>query len=247
MRALPCSMLIVVVAAALAAQAPEPPLAESRLTVHTLLREDVFAGFLENDMGRFARAEQNIDALLASRPEQRANLLAWRGSASLYRAVLAHEGGRREDFEAHFARARDSFAAAAAGTSGNDGVPAVIGGSLVLFADRLPAESRAAAWAQAYDAFAQLWQMQQSMVAQLPVHLKGELLAGLAQSAQRTGRREEADRHVARLLELLAGTPYEAEARRWQADPGSAAGTTLTCKSCHNPGRLSARLRAIGR
>lgn len=246
MRLLQSSLLMVVVAAAVAAQSPEPPLSELRLTVHTLLREDVFAGFLDRDMVRFARAERNVEALLASRPDQRANLLAWQGSASLFRAVLAHEAGRRGDFEAQHTRARDSFAEASRGTSGNDGVPAVIGGSLVLFADRLPAEHRAAAWAQAYDAFGQLWQMQQSVAAQLPVHLKGELLAGLAQSAQRTGRRDEADRHLARLLELLAGTPYEAEARRWQADPAAAAGTTLTCKSCHNPGRLAARLRAIG-
>ena len=56
---LACSVMIAV----MSAQSPEPPLSESRLTVHTLLREDVFAGFLSNDMTHFARAERNVEQL----------------------------------------------------------------------------------------------------------------------------------------------------------------------------------------
>ena len=41
---------------AVPAQAPEPPLADTRLTVHTLVREDIFAGFLQNDLTRLARS-----------------------------------------------------------------------------------------------------------------------------------------------------------------------------------------------
>lgn len=247
MRLFLSSALTLALAGALAAQSPVPPLAESRLTVHTLLREDLFAGFLTDDMERLTRAERNIDALLESRPGQRANLLAWRGSADLYRAVRAHEAGNHAEFQEQLARFRSRFAEASRLGSGNDGVPAIVGGSLVLFADRLPENERGAAWSQAYDAYAKLWTMQGASVAQLPVHLKGELLAGLAQSAQRTGRRDEVGRHLDTLVELLAGTPYETEARRWQADPSAAAGTSLTCKTCHNPGRLSARLKAIER
>jgi hypothetical protein len=44
---------------------------------------------------------------------------------------------------------------------------------------------------------------------------------------------------------MLAETPYEAMARAWKADPASAAKTNLTCKNCHNPGRLSSRLEAL--
>ena len=31
-------------------QVPEPPIADTRLTVHTLVREDIFAGFLQSDI-----------------------------------------------------------------------------------------------------------------------------------------------------------------------------------------------------
>ncbi len=58
------------IAAAIAAQAPEPPISDTRLTVNTLVREDVFAGFLQNDLARLTRAEKNIELLLASRPAE---------------------------------------------------------------------------------------------------------------------------------------------------------------------------------
>ena len=36
-----------------------------------------------------------------------------------------------------------------------------------------------------------LWKMQEQMIEKLPLHHKGEVLSGLAQTADRTGRREE--------------------------------------------------------
>ena len=72
-----------------AAQSPQAPLSDSRLTVHTLVREDIFAGFIGDDMKRFERGEKNIELLLEQRPNQKGNLLAWKGGALLYRAVVA--------------------------------------------------------------------------------------------------------------------------------------------------------------
>ena len=123
----------------------------------------------------------------------------------------------------------------------------VTGGVLVLFADRLPPEKRAETWQLAYDAYAALWKQQGPAIDKLPVHHRGEVLAGLAQSAQRTGRTEEAAEHVDRILTLMAGTPYEQAAKQWKKDPASASKTNLTCKTCHGPGRLSARLAALSK
>jgi hypothetical protein len=79
----------------------------------------------------------------------------------------------------------------------------------------------------------------------MPVHFKGEVLAGLTQSAQRTGRSDETAQYLDRMLTVLANTPYEAMAKKWKEDPASAASSSLTCKNCHNPGRLAARLKAL--
>jgi hypothetical protein len=241
------AVLVLLAMVAAAAQSPDPPLSDDRLTVHTLVREDLFAGFLDNNMTRFSRGERSLQVLMEQRPAERANLLAWKAGADLYRAVLAHESQKTEEFQRQFQRAREGFAEAARLDGGNDGVAAITGGTLVLFADRLPAEHRAPAWAQAYDAYALLWKGQSQVIEKLPVHHRGEVLAGLAQAAQRTGRAEEAAQHVDRMLALLQGTPYERAAKEWKADPAAAAGTSLTCKTCHNPGRLSARLAALGK
>ncbi len=245
MRGMSCLVLLLVAIGGVKAQSPEPPLSDTRLTVHTLVREDIFAGFMANDMARFTRGEKNVERLLTDRPDQRGNLLAWRGSTAMYRAVLAHESGNSGEFLTHLQAARAAFAEAATQASGNEGAAAITGGSYAVFADRLPEPHRATAWAEAYSNYSLLWKQQGPAIDKLPVHHRGEVMAGLVQSAQRTGRTEEMAQHLDRMLTLLQGTPYEATAQRWKADPASAATTRVTCKACHNPGRLSSTLASL--
>ena len=245
MRAMSTLVLLLITIGAAKAQSPEPPLSDTRLTVHTLVREDIFAGFMGNDMVRFARAERNVEQLLKDRPDQRGNLLAWRGGAKMLRAVLAHEAGNSGEFLKHLEEARAAFAEASQQTSGNDGAAAITGGTYVVFADRLPEPHRATAWADAYSNYSLLWKQQGPAIDKFPVHHRGEVLGGLVQSAQRTGRTEEMAQHLERMITLMAGTPYEATAQQWKADPASAATTRVTCKNCHNPGRLSSQLASL--
>ena len=247
MRVLKGALLAFIAITAAAAQTSDALLSEKRLTVHALVREDIFAGFMSDNMKRLATAEENIETLLRERPEQRANLLAWKGGAMTYRAVVAHESGQAEASERLLTQARELFAEAAKASAGNDGVAPITGGTLALFADRLPEAQRASAWAQAYDSYSLLWKQQGAGIEKMPVHFKGEVLAGLTQSAQRTGRTEETARYLDKMLEVLANTPYEPTAKKWKADPASAATTNLTCKNCHNPGRLSARVAALNK
>ena len=106
------TLLAVVFLAVAAAQSPEPPLSDSRLSVHALVREDIFAGLLADDLERFSRGEKNIELLLEKRPSEKANLLAWRGTATLYRAVRAHEKDRAGEFQHHYRLALDLFSQA---------------------------------------------------------------------------------------------------------------------------------------
>jgi hypothetical protein len=236
--------LLVLTAAAGAVQSPEPPLAETRLTVHTLLREDLFAGFLADDLERFGRGERNIERLLEQRPSDKGSLLAWKGSAVLYRAVRAHEAGRANEFKEGHRRALDLFAEAR--KLAPPEVAAAVGGSWLLMADRMPKEHQAAAWSEAYASYQALWKLQSGILEQLPVHLRGELLGGLAESAQRTGRREEAATYVDKMLAVLRDTPYEPAAKAWKEKPEAAATRRLTCLSCHDGGRLDSRVKALG-
>jgi tetratricopeptide (TPR) repeat protein len=210
---------LVAISAAVPAQSPEPPITDTRLTVHTLLREDIFAGFLQGDLARMARAEKNADLLLASRPMDRPAILAWQGGIALTRAVMANDAKQADQFRQQYRRAQDLFAEAMKLAPNDVGVFAITGGSQVSIADRLPAAERKAAWELGYTAYQRLWKMQEQMIENLPLHHKGEVLSGLAQTADRTGRREEADAGVDRILTLLPDTPYASRARQWKDDP----------------------------
>jgi tetratricopeptide (TPR) repeat protein len=238
---------VAAISAAVPAQAPEPPLADTRLTVHTLLREDVFAGFLQSDLARLARAEKNADVLLASRPAERAVVLAWQGGMALTRAALAYEANEPEQFRQHYRRAQGLFADAMTLGPENVGVFAVTGGTQVTLADRLPADARQVGWELGYTAYRQLWKMQGQVIEKLPLHHKGEVLSGLAQTADRTGRSEEAAAHVERILTMLPDTPYATRARQWKDDPSGRAKNKLACQTCHGPGTLVARLAEVSK
>ena len=237
-----CAFVTVVVA-----QTPQIPLSDNRLTVHTLVREDIFAGFLQDDMKTFERGEKNIELLLKQRPDQKGNLLAWKGGALLYRAVVANENKQPEEFKKLYQQALDTFAEAGKQPTGNEGVAAITGGSFGVFADRLPKEYRPSAWSTAYDNYLMLYRQQSAVLDRLPVHLRGEVLGGLAQSAQRTGRKDEMAQYVDKILAVLGGTPYEPIAKKWKANPDSATNTSITCMTCHDGGRLSARLAEINK
>ena len=245
MNAIKRILVVVALVTVAAAQSPEPPLEDTRLTVHTLVREDIFAGFLADDMERFSRGEKNIQLLLEKRPGAKSDLLAWQGGATLYRAVRAYENNRPDEFQQNYRKALDLFSQARRLAPQNGGVAAVTGGSFVVFADRLPQENRAAAWSQAYDSYQILWKQQAPFVDKLPVHIRGELLGGLAQSAQRTGRSEEMALYLDKILEVLGGTPYESVAKQWKKNPDTAAKASVTCLSCHNPGRLGPSMAAL--
>ena len=245
MRLTAGALLILASVTGAAAQTPDEVLSNRQLSVHTLVREDIFAGFRSDNLDRLARAERHIEVLLKDRPEERGNLLAWRAGASTNRAVMAHESGDASAFDRYYTSALYDFAEAGKTTSGNGGVAAITGGTLVTFADRLPQQHRAAAWSIAYTSYAQLWKEQGAEIDKMPVHHRGEVLSGLTQSAQRTGRTDEATAYLDKMLTLLAGTPYEATAKQWKADPASAAASNLSCKTCHSPGRLENRLQAL--
>jgi hypothetical protein len=233
--------------AAVPAQSPEPPITDTRLTVHTLLREDIFAGFLQGDLARMARAEKNADLLLASRPMDRPAILAWQGGIALTRAVMANDAKQADQFRQQYRRAQDLFAEAMKLAPNDVGVFAITGGSQVSIADRLPAAERKAAWELGYTAYQRLWKMQEQMIENLPLHHKGEVLSGLAQTADRTGRREEADAGVDRILTLLPDTPYASRARQWKDDPSGRATSRLACQTCHAPGMLVSRIAEVSK
>lgn len=218
---------------------------DSRLSVHTVVREDIFAGWMSNDMERLGRGEKNLEALLAERPQSKAPLLAWKASIALTRATAAHEAGKKADFEREHRKAMELFDEAAKAGPTDFGVLAVTGGSYTQFADRLPEPQRSAAWQVAYKSYRAMHEQQKEQADRMPLHLKGELLAGLALTAQRTGHAEEAAALLTRIVEGMPGTVYATSAKRWIERPETREKSSLACQTCHDPGRLAARQTAL--
>ncbi len=157
MDAIRRALLLFLFVAGAMAQTSEPPLSDSRLTIHTLVREDIFAGLLSDDMERFARGERNIQLSLQQRPAEKAELLAWQAAASVYRAARAQENGRSEEFQQKYQQGLELLSEANRLAPDNIGVAAVTGGTYAVLADRLPETPRAAAWEKSYDAYKVMW------------------------------------------------------------------------------------------
>jgi hypothetical protein len=217
------------------------------VAISTLIREDYFAGFIDKDMVRHERAMAATETLLKTRPERdRAGLLAWKAGGLMFKAALANEAGKKAEYRRLFTESQATLAEARKLAGTQDGAVFAVGGGIgVLFADRLAKEDRPAVWAQTYELYSALCALQCAFADKLPPHLRGELMGGLVTSAQRTGHTEEMNANLDKMLVLVKDTPYEATAKMWKADPKVAANTSLSCKNCHEAGRLAPTLMSL--
>ncbi len=242
------SLLICLFTICTNAQQPNTQTFDPRIPFSSYIREDLFAGFIWGDKDgneRLLRGERTLEILLAERPQDKPGLLAWKGGIAFIRAIDGLKAGRMDVFEREYPKGLGLYAEAARLAPEDVGVMAITGAGFALFADRFPEPYRTDAWQISYKAYRGVWQVQGSVVEKLPLHFKGELLAGMAQSAQRTGRTEESEEFVEKILRTMPGTPYAATASKWIKSPDQAAKTNLTCQTCHEEGRLKDRRAAV--
>ena len=161
----------------------------------------------------------------------------------MYLAARAYQAGDAEKGAALFDEAQGQ--ANRALLKKDNGAVAVLGASYVLFADRFPAELRESLYREGRSLFALMRKEQGAALDQMPLHFKGELLAGQAQAAMRLGLQEEATTYLNEIVTKLPDTHYSQTAEKWLVDPASASKSQLVCQSCHEPNRLANRLKAI--
>lgn len=224
-------------------------LAQQRLTLHWLVREDIFAGILANDRVRLEKGAQTLDRVAAWYPETQ--VAAWRAGVEAMRAVWAYEENRIEDFRRHYALTLTYFdrcrATASDPTSNrNIAIPEIFeGGVYVAIADRLPESLRAGAWERAYQSYKRLNELEAPALDKLPLHMKGEVLSGLAMATQRTGRADELSAALAAVREKVPNSVYSRAADKWLADPASATKVRIACLTCHEPNTLGPKLDSL--
>jgi hypothetical protein len=225
------------VAASVAAQEPRP----KGVPFYTWVREDTFAGFMADDLTRFERGMAKAQEY---RTEDATNMdaLNWLGAGNIYRAVRAYAAGDQANGDRLFRDGMAMMDKAIATQPTNAGIRATHGGTLMLFAGRLPDRHYDAAIAKARESYAALYKAQAPALDKFPLHLKGEALAGVAETEFRGGNRETATTFLERIVADMPNTGYARVAASWLKAPEAVTKTSrLVCQSCHEPGRLSAR------
>ncbi|MBL8235051.1 MAG: hypothetical protein JNL98_41500 [Bryobacterales bacterium] len=219
--------------------------AESRpagITVSTWVREEIFAGFMTGDMPRFESGMAKLRDILAVEPNNPA-ALAWQGGGQVLRAVRAREAGDMQKYRDLYQEAQLQFTKALELAPNNISVLVVSGGTSIMFGDRLAEPDRQQAFELGYRNYFAASELQKQVMDKLPPHFRGELWSGLALAADRLDKRADREKYIALMKEQLQGTPYPSRAERW-ANQTRIEGSYM-CLSCHEPGRLQARLKAV--
>jgi len=210
--------------------------------VDWLVREDIFAGMLDNDRVRMEKGLETLNAV--GRHYSEANVFAWRYATETVKAVWAHEAKDSVEFNRHYGLALTYLDQSRKSVTGETAaIPEIFEGAvMVVMADRLPEVLRKGAWERCYKAYAKLDELQGGFLDKMQMHMKGEVLAGLAASAFRTGREEELIKTLERMQVSLAKTPYALVAKKWADEPESRSKVKMACISCHEPNRLGSRV-----
>jgi len=213
------------------AQAPKP-------TFYAMVREDTFAGYMGGDMERFERGMKYAEQVLADNP-QNADALVWKGGGQVFLATRLYAQDLNAKADVLYEGGLALMEHALANEPGNAGVHASYGGVLAYLAPRIPEGRRRAALEKARSMYEWLYKAQEQVLDRLPVHLRGETLAGLAETNQKLGDLEQARVYLKRISASLPDTPYAETAKLWLAHPESVgADQQIVCGTCHDAGRL---------
>jgi tetratricopeptide (TPR) repeat protein len=225
---------------ALAGQEQRP----KNVPFYTWVREDTFAGFMADDMVRFERGMQKTQEYIKEDPNNMA-AVNWLGAGTMYRAVRAFDAGDAAKGDQLFSEAVAMIDKASAAAPDDVGIHATAGGTLILFASRLPERHYRTAVEKARDHYAVVYKAQEAMIDKFPLHLKGEALAGIAEAEFRLGNLEAANTYLRKIATGMPGTRYAQIADTWIKSPESVTKKDrLACQSCHEAGRLSSWMKS---
>jgi len=216
-----------------------------KLTIHTWVREDIFAGVMVNDLEALARGEKKLQVILAENPKD-APALAWMGLAMSVRMREARKNGDEPAYARLLVAREETMRKALEARNPADLSPfIIIGGSQIIGAEHAPEAQKAAMYREGRENLRKVLEGQKAYFNQLPPHMRGEMWSQLALASDRLGDTAERDRILSEMVTKLAGTPYENRAKRWQKAPELKSEADHRCISCHEPGRLEATLARL--
>ena len=208
------------------------------INVYTWTREDIFAGLIAGNFEQLDSGMKKLDDILKQTPND-PDAMAMKAGGLTALAVRDLEKGDTAAFNRQYDEAIRLLDSAYKIEAKSIGVNAVYGGVTLYNYTKLPEQRRPHALQMARRSYNFLYTAQEKGLEKLPLHLKGEVLAGVAEAELRSGNTAQAQVYLKRMIETLPDTPYARRAQQWLATPESvAASGRLICQSCHDPGRL---------
>jgi tetratricopeptide (TPR) repeat protein len=190
----------------------------------------MFNGF-DGDEEAFDRAMALCEQRLAANPDD-PEPLVWHGTGLMFRAGRAFMTGGREQGIAFTRQGIEEMNRAVALAPDAVGVLIPRGAVLLGAAKQMPDGARARDYLRiAMGDFEKTLHLQQSYLATLPTHSKGELLGALAEGWARLDEVEKSRGYLSELVKELPDTKYAAAAKTRLANPADR--SPLTCLGCH--------------
>jgi hypothetical protein len=212
------------------AQAPAQPASNGAVRFDHVVRNDFFAGF-NGDTAALERGMKATTQVLAAEPNH-AEAMVWHGSGMFYQSGQFFQRGDNQKGMEYWTKSLAMMDRAVELAPDHVGVR-IPRGAVLLSASRfVPDEMRKELVDRAFADYSRSMELQKSRIATLPVHPKGELLGGLAELHEVSGRREEAQVLLQQIVREMAGTPYARRAEKWLAD-GMPAPQQRNCIGCH--------------
>lgn len=210
----------------------------ANISIHTWVREDLFAGWIANDLDSFERGVRKVDLYLNDHPDDPGGL-SWRCLILAYQMRQALAAGDNAAYHRLLAAAKEVRQKTFAGDPQDPSPYIIVGSSLVRLASSAPDEDRAWMYRDGRELLNKVPGLQKDYFDTLPPHMRGELWSQIAFASDRLGDKAERDRVISEMLAKLPGSPYETRARHWQKLPNLKSEGDYTCLSCHDPGRLA--------
>lgn len=214
----------------------------ANIPFYTWVREDTFGGFIGNDLKRFELGMEKAREYLAEDPND-VNAKNWLAAGKIYLAARAFAENADAKGDALFTEGLTTMEKMVAQVPNDIGLRATMAGSLAYLAPRLPERHQRVAFEKAREQYGFLFTAQEKQLAMagFPLHLKGEVLAGVAETEFRVGDRERANTYLNRIVNDMPGTPYAQKAATWLKSPETVTtNSRLICQTCHEAGTLSA-------
>jgi hypothetical protein len=235
----PRLLLLVLVTACGSSAAPErhtaaPPPKPERFDM--LVRDDFFAGLLEDDQAALDRAMKLCEDTLRRDPRH-AEAMVWHGGGLILRAGAAFRAGQRERGMGLWSEGLSEMDRAVALAPDEVGTRIPRGATLLAVSPFVPEPERTRLLDKGLGDYERVLQLQKDHFARLPRHARTQLLFGLADGWNRRGDQERARGYFERVRQVAAGTPYGDRADAFLA--GKTEPAPVACGGCHAADRIS--------